>query len=85
MREQRRGLEDGPRGDVYAERLDNRLYVFECVPNRVGVEGDRRYTFSRFVFWIGILAAERASARTLCPARRAAFTVSIPDASTLRL
>ena len=43
MREQCRGMEDGPRGDVYAERLDNRLHVFECVPNRIGVEGIAGY------------------------------------------
>ena len=64
MREQCRGMEDGPRGDVYAERLDNRLHVFECVPNRIGVEASPD-TVSSFEFWIGMLAAERASARTL--------------------
>ena len=35
-------------------------------------------TLSRFASWIGMVAAERAKARTLWPARSAALTVSSP-------
>jgi hypothetical protein len=34
-REKRGSFDDGPKGDVDPERLNNHVDVFECIPNRV--------------------------------------------------
>ena len=52
MREQCRALEDGPRRDVNAERLDHYTCVLECLTDRVAIESITRHLIqARILDW----------------------------------
>jgi hypothetical protein len=70
-------FENGPRKEVNAECLNDHVDALECIPDHVAIERVPGH-LCRPASWMGMLAADRASARTLWLARSAAFTVSSP-------